>query len=498
MLLLSNARGIPRFRKREQFSYLKRWLWTPGVARRLVLASLSGLRQSASKFSRTSLLRRIVAANAITLLISLVGPAQQGWAQAAQSNQNPPENLKQLSLEQLGNVEVTTASKEPEQVWRTPAAIYVITQEDIRRSGATSIPEVLRLVPGVEVARIDSSKWSIGVRGFGSRLSRSVLVLIDGRSVYTPLFAGVYWEVQDTLLEDIDRIEVIRGPGGTLWGANAVNGVINIITKSATETHGMLASIGGGNVDQGIGSVRYGSGNGKAFDFRVYGKAFSRGPEFHSDKKQFDVWEMGQAGFRMDWTAHARDALTLQGDIYNADDGERVSVGSYAPPYAAIIDGAGEVSGGNLLGRWKRTISGGSDVQLQTYYDRTNRREASFGESRDTFDIDFLHHLTLPKHQDFLWGLGARLSSGNAIQVTPTILFAPGHRTDKLYSGFVQDEIPIVGEKLSITVGSKFLHNVYTGFEIQPSARLLWTPTARQTIWAGFTRAVRTPSRVEE
>jgi iron complex outermembrane receptor protein len=421
-----------------------------------------------------------------------------GRTDAVQGSQDTSGQLKKLSLAQLGDLEVTTASKEPVTVARTPAAIYVLTQEGVRQSGATSIPEVLRLVPGVEVARIDSDKWSIGVRGFGSRLSRSVLVLIDGRTVYTPLFAGVYWEVQDTLLEDIERIEVIRGPGGTIWGANAVNAVINIITKSAKDTHGMLASIGGGNIDQGSGGFRNGGGNSKSFDYRVYGKAFSRGPEFHLDHDRFDDWQMGQAGFRMDWTAHTRDTLTVQGDLYDADDGEKVSTGSYSPPFTTNVVGAGEVSGGNLLGRWKRIVSGGSDVQLQTYYDRTNRREASFGESRDTFDIDFLHHLTLPRHQHFLWGLGARFSSGTTIEVTPTILFTPDHRTDKLYSGFVQDEIPIVGERLSITIGSKLLHNIYTGFEIQPSARLLWTPTARQTVWAGFTRAVRTPSRIED
>src|SRR6266849_1518828 len=268
-----------------------------------------------------SSIRRVATTNTLALLLWLTVTGQMTRAQATQNDQNPPDNLKQLSLEQLGKIEVTTASKEPVQATRTPAAIYVITQEDIRRSGASSIPEVLRLVPAVEVARIDSGKWSIGVRGFGSRLSRSVLVLIDGRTVYTPLFAGVYWDVQDTLLEDIERIEVIRGPGGTIWGANAVNAVINIITKSAKDTHGILASTGGGNIDQGFVNFRYGGGKGKDFHYRVYGKAFTRGPEFHPDARPFDVWEMGQAGFRMDWTAHARDALTLQGDIYNADDG---------------------------------------------------------------------------------------------------------------------------------------------------------------------------------
>src|SRR5216683_2647187 len=224
---------------------------------------------------------RIATASAFVFLLWLTVTDQMTRAQATQSNQNPPENLKQVSLEQLGQIEVTTASKVPVKATRTPAAIYVITQEDIRRSGATSIPEALRLAPGVEVARVDSNTWSLGVRGFESTLSRSVLVLIDGRSVYTPLFAGVYWQVQDTLLEDIERIEVIRGPGGTIWGANAVNGVINIITKSAKDTGGMLVSTGGGNIDQGFVNFRYGAGNGKNFNYRIYGKTFTRGPEFH-------------------------------------------------------------------------------------------------------------------------------------------------------------------------------------------------------------------------
>jgi outer membrane receptor protein involved in Fe transport len=229
-------------------------------------------------------------------LLLAVGPAKQCRADAQPDAQPSEGRLTQLSLEQLGNTEVTTVSKQPVRITRTPAAIYVLTQEDIRRSGATSIPEALRLVPGVEVSRIDSNKWSVGVRGFESRLSRSVLVLIDGRSVYTPLFAGVYWEVQDTLLEDIDRIEVIRGPGGTIWGPNAVNGVINIITKNAKDTRGTLVSSGGGNVDQGTGDARFGSGNGKNFNYRIYGKGFSRGLEFHPDRGGLTIGEWARAG----------------------------------------------------------------------------------------------------------------------------------------------------------------------------------------------------------
>src|SRR5882672_6691395 len=245
--------------------------------------------------------------NILASLLSVAGPLLASSAHSAEIDQNPPATLKQVSLEQLGNVEVTTASKEPEQVWRTPAAIYVITQEDIRRSGATSIAEILRLAPGLEVARTDSDHWAVGIRGFGGQFSKSLLVLIDGRSVYSPLFAGVYWQVQDTLLEDIERIEVIRGPGGTIWGANAVNGVINIITKSTKDTHGTLVSMSGGNVDQGIGQVRVGGTNGDGLDYRVYGKGFVRGHEFHPDGANFDYWRTGQLGFRMDWGAPDRD-----------------------------------------------------------------------------------------------------------------------------------------------------------------------------------------------
>ena len=449
-------------------------------------------------FASARYVRRRAAVTSALSLMLLAGLVPVSWGNATETGETTEGRLTQVSLEQLGQIEVTTASKRPVKVSQTPAAIYVVTQEDIRRSGATSIPEALRLVPGVEVARIDSNTWSLGVRGFGSALSRSVLVLIDGRSVYTPLFAGVYWQVEDTLLEDVERIEVIRGPGGTIWGANAVNAVINIITKNAKDTHGTLVSTGGGNLDQGFAHFRYGAGNDKDFNYRIYGKAFSRGAEFHPDGHLFDDWRMGQAGFRADWDLHQRDTLTLQGDLYNGDAGQRLVINSYSPPYMTNVEQNVELGGGNLLGRWKRVLAAGSDIQVQTYYDRTNRKQANFAESRDTFDIDFIHHLVLPWRQDLLWGLGARLSSGNATNVAPTVVFTPGHFTDKLYSSFVQDEIAIVRDRLSLTIGSKFLHNSYSGFEVEPGARILWTPNQRQTVWAAVTRAVRTPSRVEE
>jgi iron complex outermembrane receptor protein len=433
---------------------------------------------------------------AIIILLVLEGLVNTSFA-AAQQDQANGEPLKQLSLADLGNVEVTTASKEPEEVWKTPAAVFVITQDAIRRSGATSIPEVLRLAPGVEVAQVDSDHWSVGIRGFGAVLASKLLVLIDGRSVYTPLFAGVYWQAQATPLEDIERIEVIRGPGGTIWGANAVDGIINIITKSAKDTHGGLASLGGGNVDQGTSGFRYGDANGRGFNYRVYGMGFDRGGGFHPAGTSFDEWRMGQAGFRTDWDEGARDTLTFQGDIYDEGAGEATTYALYSPSTQVNTYGTADLTGGNLLGRWKRVVNQGSDFQLQAYFDRTNHFEPEFGETRDTFDVDFLDHLTLLGQQNFLWGLGARVSPSNLIQRVPSIDFLPQHRTDLIYSGFVQDEIAFFDHRLSVTVGTKLEHNNYTGFEVQPSGRVLWNRSPRESFWGSVTRAVRTPSRLD-
>ncbi len=413
-------------------------------------------------------------------------------AGSGQPEQDNP--LKQLSLEELGSIQVTTTSKAPEEIWNTPAAVYVITHDDIERSGATSIPEALRLAPGVEVARIDSSKWSIGIRGFGSRLSRSVLVLIDGRTVYTTLIAGTYWEVQDYLLEDVDRIEVVRGPGGTIWGPNAVNGVINIITKSSKDTRGEYVSLGGGNEEQGFFNSRYGRGDGKSFDYRVYAKGFNRGPEYHSDNNNFDRWRAAQAGFRMDWAKNDRDAFTLEGDIYDEGVGERVVATTYAPPYSQIVDGTAPLSGGNLTAHWQRVFSEGNDFQLQAYFDRTNRQEPDFSDIRNTYDVDFLDRFRLPGRQQISWGLGARASKGDDKIVVSGLAFLPTNRTDTLYTAFLQDEIALVSNRLSLSLGTKLLKTNYTGVDFQPSARLLWTPTAKQSVWIAFTHALRTPS----
>jgi iron complex outermembrane recepter protein len=425
--------------------------------------------------------------------------AQADFVVAESQSTSSRDNLDQLSLADLANVEVTTTSKEPEEVWKTPAAVFVLTQEDIRRSGATTIPEALRLVPGVQVSRIDQDHWAVGIRGFADQFSKSLLVLIDGRSLYTPLFAGVYWALDDgIMIEDVERIEVIRGPGGTIWGANAVNGVINIITKNARDTHGSLASVGGGSVDHAIGALRYGSGDGRALDYRFYGKAFGTGPEYHPDGASYDEGRFGQLGFRSDWAAGARDQFTMQGDMYKGGVGERVGIGSFSPPGQTISDQAVAVSGGNFLVHWRRDIRPGSDLQVQAYYDRTYALAPHYGETRNTFDVDFIHHLTLPWHQNFIWGAGIRISPSDFVETVPSLDFTPHHVANNVYSGFIQDEIAIVPDRFSLTVGTKVEHNNYTGFEPQPSVRALWTVDHKQSLWAAVTQAVRTPSRIEE
>jgi len=430
----------------------------------------------------------------LIVLFVLIGLINRSFAGPQEDETNA---LKHLSLTDLANVEVTSASKEPEEIWRTPAAVYVLTQEDIRRSGATNIPEVLRLVPGLQVARINSNQWSVNIRGLGSGFSKSVLVLIDGRSVYTPLYAGVYWDVQNVLLDDVERIEVIRGPGGTIWGSNAVNGVINIITKNAQHTHGTYASASGGNIDQSGDAVRYG-GSANKVDYRAYAMGFGRTPEFHSDRNNYDAWQLGQAGFRTDSTLSDRDTLTVQGDLYKGQIGQQVQIGYYSPPAELSLDGTQDVSGGNFLGRWRRQLSNTSDLQVQAYYDRTYRLGPQLGEARNTFDIDLIHHFIFKQRNEVIWGLGARWSPSDFIQTVATLNFLPHHQDDNIYSTFVQDQIALLRNKLWLTVGSKFEHNIFTGWETEPSARLLWTPTSHQTLWASVTRAVRTPSRIDE
>ena len=408
-----------------------------------------------------------------------------------------PSTLKKLSVEELVDIDVTSVSKYPEKFSEAAAAVGVLTSEDIERSGVTDIPDALRLVPGLDVAQVDSHTWAISSRGFNDIFANKLLVLIDGRTVYTPLFSGVFWEVQDTLLADIDRIEVVRGPGATLWGANAVNGVINIITKSARDTQGFLVSTGGGTELRDFANIRYGVKIDDDTFARVYVKYFDRDSSvLPNGTDAHDAWDMLQAGFRLDSEPSKENSFTFQGDIYTGNQDEVYAVPTTTFPFAGTILSTDRVSGGNVLGRWTHTFAPDSQLTLQAYYDRTERESPIFGEKRDTGDIDLQDRFTWGDRQKIIWGVGFRVTHADIKNSLNVSLF-PSDRTLTLYSAFVQDEIAIVPELLRLTVGSKFEHNDFTGFEIQPSARALWTPGHAQTIWGSISRAVRTPSEAE-
>jgi iron complex outermembrane receptor protein len=420
------------------------------------------------------------------------GPSSQ--AQQPQS----PADLTELSLEELMDIEVTSVSKKAQPLSEAPAAVYVLTGEDIRRSGATTIADALRLVPGVEAARLDSNKWAISTRGFNGRFANKLLVLVDGRSVYTPLYSGVYWEVQDVPLDDIERIEVVRGPGGTLWGANAVNGVISIITKSAQETQGGLITVGGGTEEKLFGTVRYGGRLGEDAFYRVYAKAFDRdGSVDPTGATTNDDWEMRRTGFRIDWAPSGDDALTFQGDLYDGEAHQTVTLPAPALPYSTLVEDCISMGGGDLVLRWEHTSSDDSDMALQLYYDRAERREAMYDYRRNTVDLDFQRRCPAGDRHEFIWGLGYRVVADHLPPQGFADITDKERQTSSLFSAFVQDEIALVPDRLAFTIGSKLEHNDYTGLEHQPSARLTWTPKPQQTLWAAVSRAVRTPSRGE-
>jgi iron complex outermembrane receptor protein len=415
----------------------------------------------------------------------------------AQTSRSVPD-VTAMSMEDLMNMQVTSVSKRTQKVADAAAAIFVITQEDIRRSGVTSIPEALRLVPGLQVARIDQNKWAIGSRGFNGRFDNKLLVLIDGRSVYTPLFSGVYWNVQDVMLEDVDRIEVIRGPGATLWGANAVDGVINVITKKAKSTQSAVVTAGAGTEERAAGGVRYGGKVGDNTYFRAYTKYFNWGPSaYPSGMTAHDGWDALRGGFRADWTPAGANSFTLQGDIYRSRFNETLTVASLSPPYSNTFLNDGKYSGGNILGRWNHS-SERSSMSLQMYYDNTTITDHSlFGDHQNVFDIDFQHGFHAGDSQQFVWGLGYR-SIRDKNDPSFTVSLNPNRVTLNQFSGFLQDEISLVDNRLQITLGSKFERNKFTGIEIEPNARLLWNLTPNQSIWTAVSRAVRTPALTEE
>jgi iron complex outermembrane recepter protein len=412
--------------------------------------------------------------------------------------QKLPEDLTELSIEDLMNIEVTTVARKSERLGEAAAAVFVITSEDIQRSGATTIPDLLRMVPGLQVARIDANKWAVSARGFNGRIANKLLVLMDGRSVYSPFYSGVFWDVQDTLLEEIDRIEVIRGPGAALWGANAVNGVINIITKHSRDSQKMLVTTGVGTEELNLGAARYGGHFGSGGYYRAYVKGFERDSAANADgDSTYDAWGGVRGGFRIDLAAEGQNEMTFQGDYYNYNQENTAARPILIAPYNELIENTDNQSGGNLILRWQKTLSPKSDLGLQIYYDQTLRGNGILTNLRkDTLDVDYQHRFLFRRRHEILWGLGYRLDHDETTS-GETVRFDPENHEAHLFSAFLQDEITLAVERLYLTLGSKFEHNDYTGWEIQPNSRLLWTPTPTQSAWAAVSRAVRTPSRAE-
>lgn len=406
-----------------------------------------------------------------------------------------------LSLDELLDLEVLSVAKIPGKVIETPAATTVITGEDLRRNNVRTIPEALRLVPGMHVYQIDANKWAISARGFASRFANKMLVMIDGRTVYSTLFSGVFWDVQDMVIDDIERIEVIRGPGGTLWGANAVNGVVNIITKDSADTQGGLVSLQAQTGPGGDVSVRYGDWLNDKTSYRIYGKFFDRDNyEFSGGVDADDDWHQIRAGFRLDSNLTAKNKLTFQGDIYDGKSGESVQHVSQEFPFVAFDASGSPVSGYNLLGRWNRVFSKTSELTFQAYYDHLERDEF-IDEILDTIDVDVQQRLNMSESLEILFGFGYRyIRSDTAGKETIPGLYSyfmdPKVREDNLYSAFLQGRFLFASKRGEVTLGSKLEHNDYTGFEWQPSVRILWNISSEHALWAAFSRAVRIPSRL--
>ncbi|MBV9986938.1 MAG: TonB-dependent receptor [Chitinophagaceae bacterium] len=393
--------------------------------------------------------------------------------------------MKRLSVEELMNIEVTSVSRMPQKLTEVASALQVITGAEIQRSGATNIPDALKLLSNLQVAEYNSSAWIISSRGFNTIFANKLLVMIDGRSIYTPLFGGVIWDLQNLLLEDVDRIEVVSGPGGTLWGANAVNGVINIITKKARETQGTYISASAGNFIKDNAEIRHGGRIGPKMFYRIYGQHFDRNVSFLANgNENSDAWGMSQAGFRLDWTGSPVNTYTVQGDFYA---GSRKTPGFHS-----------NSDGQNVLARWNHTFSPRSGLSLQVYYDRYFRDDvpSSGYDKMKTYDLDFQYSFPIRQRQSVLVGFNYRMSQDEVVYATPAVAILPPKKDLERVSGFIQDEIRLL-DSLKLTVGTKLQHHFYAGFGLQPSVRLAWTFRNRSTLWAAVSRALRTASRFD-
>jgi iron complex outermembrane receptor protein len=412
------------------------------------------------------------------------GPSQSGTG-----------DLSNLTIEDLMNLEVTSGAKKEEPVQLTAAAIFVITSEDFRRSGATTLPDVLRMVPGLDVAQISANSWAVSSRGFNDAFANKMLVLVDGRTVYSAGFSGVFWDAQDLLLADVERIEVIRGPGAALWGTNAVNGVINIITKTAEKTQGGLVTAAGGNVEGGYGAGQYGGQIGGDGFYRIFAKGFSKdsvpGPPGLGPQ---DGWTVEHGGFRADWVLNSRDSLTVQGDLFRSSgQGATTFTTSLTPLVFGPVPGSLTNSGGNLLVHWRRTFSPRSEISLIAYYDRVATNAGFIKGSVGTANVEFQHHFASGERNDFVWGAGYREVEVNSIG-SVAVSFTPPHTSENLLSAFIQDQVEIIPGRLRLTVGDRIEYDYTSDFNNQPDARLLWTPSTRQAIWLAVSRSLRAVS----
>lgn len=411
--------------------------------------------------------------------------------------------LAGMSIEQLANVEVVSVNslfKKETKLEQAPAAAAIVTQDDVRRLGVTTLPEALRMVPGMDVARIDSHEWAISARGFDAQFANKLLILMDGRTIYGPAYGGVFWGMQDMVMEDLDRIEVIRGPGASLWGANAVNGVVNILSKNARDTQGLLVSGAGGTEDQPSTSVRYGGRMASNLYYRVYFKYFNRdGLVITNGQSAEDDWHSLQGGTRMDWEPTANNKFMMEGSYYNdfAQENEDIVNESLELQHTNVLN---HDYGGDVLGRWTHDFSEDSSFTLQAYYDYFRQEQVLTSETRNTFDLDAQHRFLLGTRNDIIWGLGYRYTTAEFPNTLPEAFFlswVPSQQNEQVFSAFAQDEITIAPNRLKLTFGSKFEHNDFTGYEAEPDVRMLWTPTDNQTLWAAVSHAVRTPSLYE-
>jgi iron complex outermembrane receptor protein len=419
-----------------------------------------------------------------------------GWVLALAQEGGGSASLYTTPLEELMQIKVITPAKHPEALMDTPSAVHIISGEDIRRSGATSLPDAMRLAPGMTVSRIDLSRWAVSMRGFHGQYAKHLLVMIDGRSIYTPLFSGVTWSLEDVMLEDVERIEVVRGPGAASWGANAVNGVINVITKSSADTQGGLATFGVGSVEEVFGSLRYGGQLNPSTTYRVYLKAFERGGFVDEDGEDTpSSWDQVRGGFRLDGEPSAWDAWTLQGDLYQSQP--TIAARPASPAGAETLVQEADNVGGNLLGTWHRVLNDTDSWTVRSYYDRVDRDFLpSFSEVRDTVDLDMQHSFALTENQQLTWGGGYRYirednTSGQFLTFDP--------EETEIHQGnvFVEDMVRLLDDRLHVTAGAKLEYHDFMDEELQPHLRALYKLTGRQSVWAAVSRAVRVPTRVE-